>query len=47
MMAGPLIILYEIGIIVSMIARKKKEEEEEQKEAGDETEDKTVVDETP
>jgi sec-independent protein translocase protein TatC len=41
MMAGPLIILYEIGIMVSLIARKKKEEEEEAKEAGEEPEDKT------
>ena len=47
MMAGPLIILYEIGIIVSLFARKKKEEEEEAKEAEEETEDKTVEDETP
>ena len=29
MMAGPLIILYEIGILVSSLARKKKEEQEE------------------
>jgi sec-independent protein translocase protein TatC len=41
MMAGPLVILYEIGIMVSLIARKKKEKEEEAKEAGEETEDKT------
>jgi sec-independent protein translocase protein TatC len=46
MMAGPLIILYEVGIMVSLIARKKKEKEEEAKEAGEETEDKTVEDET-
>jgi len=36
MMAGPLIILYEIGIIVSKLARKKKEENGE---AEDETSD--------
>jgi len=50
MMAGPLIILYEIGIIVSLFARKKKEEEEEAKEVEEETEkteDETVEDETP
>ena len=47
MMAGPLIILYEIGILVSLLARKKKEEEAEAKEADEETKDKTVVDETP
>jgi sec-independent protein translocase protein TatC len=41
MMAGPLVILYEIGIMVSLIARKKKEKEEEAKEAGEEPEDKT------
>ena len=33
MMAGPLIILYEIGIFVSMMARKKKEEKLEAEEA--------------
>ena len=39
MMAGPLIILYEIGIFVSMLAKKKKEEKKEQKEK--ETEEET------
>ncbi|NQT56996.1 MAG: twin-arginine translocase subunit TatC, partial [Desulfobacteraceae bacterium] len=34
MMAGPLIILYEIGIMVAKLARKKKEEKDE---AEDET----------
>ncbi|MBW1779121.1 MAG: twin-arginine translocase subunit TatC [Deltaproteobacteria bacterium] len=41
MMAGPLILLYEIGILVSLMARKKKEEklkaEEEEEEEGDES----------
>ena len=31
MMAGPLIVLYEIGIIVSMTAKKKKTDDEEEK----------------
>jgi sec-independent protein translocase protein TatC len=50
MMAGPLIILYEVGIMVSLIARNKKEKEQKEKEADEEreeTEDKTVKDETP
>jgi sec-independent protein translocase protein TatC len=34
MMAGPLIVLYEIGIIVSKIAQRKKEEKAEAAEAG-------------
>ena len=47
MMAGPLIILYEIGIFVSIIARKKKEEEEKEDETGEEKEDETIEVETP
>ncbi len=46
MMAGPLIILYEIGIFVSRLARKKKEEgeEEEETEKEDTTEEKAETD---
>ena len=36
MMAGPLIVLYEIGILVSRIAQKKKEEVETVKAEADE-----------
>ena len=39
MMAGPLIILYEIGILVSMTAWKKKQEKKEQEESELETEE--------
>ena len=36
MMAGPLIVLYEIGIIISKMAKKKKEEKQEEEETKEE-----------
>jgi Sec-independent protein secretion pathway component TatC len=39
MMAGPLIVLYEIGIIVSRIAQKKKEGREAVKAEADEADE--------
>jgi sec-independent protein translocase protein TatC len=42
MMAGPLLVLYEIGIVVSMMARKKKEEKLRAEEKGENEEDITA-----
>ena len=44
MMAGPLIILYEIGIIVARIARQKKKEKEEEDEPQQENETEDTAD---
>jgi len=42
MMAGPLILLYEIGIVVSMMARKKKEKKRKAEEAAEKEEERSA-----